>query len=51
MTLRKGQTLKEIRYTEEVVIKEACFRYRSRKIPATGAIFKDADSLDGLNRE
>lgn len=51
ITLRKGQTLKEAHYSDSVVKKESKFRYRSRKIPATGAIFKDADALDGLSRE
>lgn len=51
MTLRKGQTLKEVKFADEVVSKESKYRYRSRKIPAAGAIFKDSDALDGLIRE
>ena len=51
MSLRKGQTLKEVRYPEGVVKNESKYRYRSRKIPATGAIFKDSDAIDGISRE
>ena len=51
MTLRKGQTLKEVKSAEGLVQKEAKYRYRSRKIPAAGAIFRDEDSMDGISRE
>ena len=51
ISLRKGQTVKEVRFSEDVVKNESKYRYRSRKIPATGAIFKDADAIDGLSRE
>ena len=51
MTLRKGQTLKEVKSAEGLVQKEAKYRYRSRKIPAAGAIFREEDSMDGISRE
>ncbi len=51
MTLRKGQTVSEAKIAEGLVKKEAKYRYRSRKIPAAGAIYRDEDGMDGISRE
>jgi len=50
MTLRKGQTVAEVKRSD-VVVKESRHRYRSKNLPAAGALFRDQDSSDGKSRE
>ncbi|MBQ4239791.1 MAG: topoisomerase IV [Oscillospiraceae bacterium] len=50
MTLRKGQTVKEVS-SASVIKKESKHRYRSKNLPAAGALFHDTDAADGIQRE
>ena len=50
ITLRKGQTVKEVK-SSDVVIKESRHRYRSKNLPAAGALFHDKDAADNIPRE
>jgi DNA gyrase subunit A len=50
MTLRKGQTVGEVA-PASILKKEAKHRYRSRNLPAAGALFHDTDAEDGKQRE
>ncbi len=50
MSRRKGQTVAAVK--ESSVLKpEAQHRYRSRKLPAAGALLKDTDTSDDIPRE
>lgn len=50
MTLRKGQTVKEVK-DSEIIYKDARHRYRSKNLPAAGALFHDKDASDNISRE
>ena len=50
MTLRKGQTVREVA-PSEVIVKGSMHRYRSKNLPAAGALFHDTDAQDGVSRE
>ena len=50
MTLRKGQTVREVSLSA-VINEGSRHRYRSKNLPAAGALFRDADSADGVSRE
>ena len=50
ITLRKGQTVREVK-DADIIIKESRHRYRSKNLPAAGAIFHDSDASDNKLRE
>ena len=50
MTLRKGQTVSEVNGID-IINKDMRYRYRSKNLPAAGALLHDKDFQDGVTRE